>query len=140
MEMAMKIKSWDDVDAALAEIAAQQGEIAEAKARADEAKATIAELEPKIEEYVRENEPDLLERSRAVDHGRVWLRKATHLDLVGRWSWKKVLDQLIAAKRHNLIRRKPEVDKVALDELTDEALAELRVKRATEDVFGYEAV
>ncbi len=136
----MKIKSWEDVDAALAEIATQQGIVAEAKAMADEAKTAIAELEPRIEEYVRENDADLLERSRAVDHGRVWLRQAGHLGLVGRWSWKKVLDQLVEAKRWTLIRTKREVDKEALEQLTEERLAEIRVKRVSEDVFGYEAV
>jgi len=135
----MKIKSWDDVDAALAEIAEHQGAIAQAKADADEAKDAIAEVEPEIESFVREHEEDLLERSRAFENGRVWLRKATRLGLVGRWSWRKVLDGLIEAKRRALIRTKREVDKEALDQLTDDQLAELRVKRVTDDVFGYEA-
>jgi phage host-nuclease inhibitor protein Gam len=135
----MKIKSWDDVDLALAEIAEQQGAIAQAKSDVDEAKEAIADLEPEIESFVREHEEDLLERSRAFENGRVWLRKAKRLGLIGRWSWRKVLDGLIEAKRRTLIRTKREVDKEALEQLTDDQLAELRVKRVTEDVFGYEA-
>ena len=136
----MKITSWDDVDMALELIAEHQGAIAEAKAQADEAKDAIGELEPRIEDFVREHETDLLERSRAVTHGRVWLRRATRLVTVGRMSWKKVLDALVEAKRMSLVRRKYEVDKEALAELTDERLAELKVRRETADAFGYEAI
>jgi hypothetical protein len=135
----MKIKTWDDVDGALARIAELAGEIAEAKARADDAKAEIADIEPRIEDFTREHEADLLERSRAVDHGRVWLRKATALKTVGRTSWKRICDALVEDKRWTLIRKKYEVDKEALGELSDERLAELRVKRETSDTFGYEA-
>jgi hypothetical protein len=136
----MKIRSWDDADRALAEIADQRGVIAQAKADADDAKAAIAEIVPHIEAYVREHEAELLERSRALPSGRVWLRKATHLGLIGRWSWKKVLTTLIEAKRWTLVRTERGVDKEALEQLSDEQLAELRVKRVTEDVFGYETV
>lgn len=136
----MKIKSWDDVNLALAEIAGCQAEIVEAKARADEAKAVVAELEPRIEAFVREHEDDMQERSLALDSGRVWLRKATHLETVGRWSWRKVCDALVEAKRWTLVSTKRSVDKEALEQLTDERLAELKVKRVEEDVFGYEAV
>ena len=134
------IRSWDDVNEALAQIARLNGDIAQAKADADDAKEAIGELEPAIEAYVRENEAELLERTRALDHGRVWLRKATRLKLIGRYTWKKVLDALVADKRRSLIRTKPEVDKEAIDQLSDEQLSELRVKRETRDVFGYEAV
>ncbi len=134
----MKIRNWDDVDAALVEIAEREGEIAQAKADADKAKAVIAKLEPRIEEWVRDHEEDLLERTLAVESGRVWLRKATHLETVGRWSWKKVTDALVDAKRWTLVSTKRTVDKEALEQLTDERLAELKVKRVTEDVFGYE--
>lgn len=137
----MKIKGWDDVDAALAAIADHEGEIAEAKARADEAKEAIAEIEPALETFVRDHEGDLLERSRAVEHGRVWLRQATRLILAHRrTNWKKVADALIAAKRWALLHTERKPDKEALNQLSDERLAELGIKRDTRDVFGYEAV
>ena len=134
----MKIKSWDDVDAALAEIAKHEGAIAQAKADADEAKTVIANLGPRIEEWVRDHEADLLERTLALTSGRVWLRKATHLETIGRSSWRKVTDALVEAKRWTLISTKRSADKEALEQLSDERLAELKIKRVTEDVFGYE--
>jgi len=134
----MKIKSWEDVDFTLTEIANQEATIVLGKSMADEAKAEIAELVPMVEEFVREHEADLQERALALPSGRVWLRKATRLGLIGRISWKKVLAALIEGKRLNLVRTKREVDKEALDQLSDERLGELRVRRITEDVFGYE--
>ena len=134
----MKIRTWDDVGEALAEIAEREADIIQAKATADEAKASVADLVPMVEEFVREHEAELQERALALPTGRVWLRKATRLGLIGRTSWKKVLAALIEGKRLNLVRTKREVDKEALDQLSDERLEELRVKRITEDVFGYE--
>ena len=136
----MKIRSWEDVDEALGVIAGHTEAIAEAKASIDEAKAEIADLEPRIEEWTREHEADLLERSLAVANGRVWLRKATHLETVGRRSWRKICEALVEAKRWTLVSTKRSVDKEALEQLPDEKLAELHVRRVTEDVFGYEAV
>ena len=134
----MKIKSWEDVDAALDEIGEQEALIAMAKATVDDAKEQIKTIAPHIEQWVREHEEDLQERSRALPNGRVWLRKATRLALVGKASWKKVLALLLEGKRYSLIHVERSVDKEALKELPDERLAELKIKRDTTDAFGYE--
>ena len=131
----MKIKSWEDVDGALAEIAKRREAIAIAKARADTEREAIAELEPRIEAFVREHEDELQERSKSLPHGRVWLRSATRL--VAR-SWAKVLERLQEGNMWGCIRKKYEVDKEALEERTDSDLAEVGARRKTEDVFGYE--
>jgi len=134
----MKIKSWEDVDTALAEIAEHEENIMQAKATVDEAKGEIAKIEPAIEEYVREHEAELQERTLALVSGRVWLHRATHLDPMGRVSWKRILTEFIEYKRFNLISTKRTVDKEALKQLSDDRLKDLGVKRVTEDVFGYE--
>lgn len=132
----MKIKTWDDVDLALSKISDQQALIAAHKGEIDQARAAIAELEPRIEAFVREHEDELQERSRALAHGRVWLRSAT--SLVAR-SWAKALDKIIDWGRDDLIRTKLEPDKTAIALLGDDELKIIGVKRETQDVFGYEA-
>jgi len=132
----MKIKSWDDVDGALAEIARRQAIIAAAKGQIDEQRKAIAEIEPRMEAFVVEHEDELQERSKALAHGRVWLRRATSLTAR---SWAKVLEKLEAFGLTDCIRLKPEPNKEALGMLPDDRLKELGVKRTTEDVFGYEA-
>ena len=134
----MKIKSWEDVEGALACIAEHESQIAQGKAMVDDAKEEIAGIEPHLEEFVRDHAEDLQERSRALDSGRVWLRKASRLVLVGKTSWKKVLAALVDERRMNLVRIKREVDKEALDQLSDERLGELKIRRDTKDAFGYE--
>ena len=131
----MKIKSWDDVDAALAEIAKREAAIAEAKAQIDEEKASIKELEPGIEVWVREHETDMQERSLSLENGKVWLRKATHLHAR---SWQKVLDRLKEGKFWSCIRKKLEVDKEALETRSDEFLEQVGVRKKETDAFGYE--
>lgn len=132
----MKIKSWDDVDNCLGLIASYQRQIAGYKGQADALKATIAELEPRIEAFVREHEDELQERSKSLVHGRVWLRQATRL--VAK-SWAKVLDKIRDWHRRELLRVKEEPDKTALALLDDAELKALGVVRKTEDTFGYEA-
>ncbi len=132
----MKIKSWHDVDLALAEIAKRQAAIAAAKAAIDGERELIAAIEPRIEAWVREHEDEMQERSRALPHGRVWLHQAKRLSAR---SWARVLDCLVERKAWAYIRTKREVNKKALAGCTDEQLAGLGVRRKTEDVFGYEA-
>jgi phage host-nuclease inhibitor protein Gam len=132
----MKIRTWDDVDEALAAIAAHQVDIAHYKGTIDHLRAAVGELEPRIEAFVREHEDDLQERSKALAHGRVWLRQATRLAAK---SWAKVLDKILAGTDHQYIRTKYEPDKERLGELDDAALKAFGVTRKTEDVFGYEA-
>ena len=132
----MKIKSWEDVDAALALITESQKVIAEARAKVDHEKAIIAAIEPRIEAFVREHEDELQERSKSLPHGRVWLRSATRL--VAR-SWAKVLERIRECGRPDLVRAKEEPDKEKLAEMADETLKRFGVRRETEDVFGYEA-
>lgn len=132
----MKIKSWDDVDMALAQIATHQEAIAACKASVDERRAKIAELEPRIEAFVREREDELQERSKSLPHGRVWMRQATRL--VAK-SWAKVVDKLFGTAYEQCIRTKYEADKERLAELDDAVLKTFGVKRETSDAFGYEA-
>jgi phage host-nuclease inhibitor protein Gam len=133
----MKIKSWDDVDMALAQIAAHKEAIAAAKGLVDERREKIGELEPRIEAFVREHEDELQERGKSLPHGRVWLRQATRL--VAR-SWARVLERLLEVGLDSLVRVKQEPDKDALTREPDEFLEKIGVKRKTEDAFGYEAI
>ncbi len=132
----MKIKSWEDVDRALMAIAVHQADIAAYKGIVDQWRAQIAELEPRIEAFVREHEDELQERSKSLTHGRVWLRRATRLTAR---SWAKVVDKLFGTPHEQCIRTKYEPDKERLAELTDEQLKAYGVKRETIDAFGYEA-
>ena len=132
----MKIKSWDDVDEALRQIAVRTGQIATCKGEIDRLREAIAELEPRIEAFVRAHEDELQERSKSLPHGRVWLRQATRL--VAR-SWAKVVEKLFSTEHEWCIRPKYEADKERLAELTDEQLKRYGVKRETTDTFGYEA-
>jgi rubrerythrin len=131
----MKIRSWEDVDGALAEIAKREAAIAESKAAIDEEKAAIKELEPAIEAFVREHEMDMQERSLSLENGKVWLRKSKHLHAR---SWQKVLERLKEGKVWTCIRKKFEVDKEALEGRSEEFLLEYGVRQKEEDAFGYE--
>jgi phage host-nuclease inhibitor protein Gam len=132
----MKIKGWDDVDAALSSIANLQAEIAEHKGAIDHLREAIGELEPRIEAFVREHEDELQERSKSLTHGRVWLRQATRL---ASKSWAKVLTKLLGGPYEQYVRAKYEPDKERLGEMEDWELKDLGVVRKTDDVFGYEA-
>jgi phage host-nuclease inhibitor protein Gam len=131
----MKIKSWEDVDRVLREIAKREAAIAESKAQIDEEKAAIKDLEPEIEAYVREHEGDMQERSLSLENGKVWLRKSSHLHAR---SWQKVLEHLKEAKVWACIRKKFEVDKEALEGRSEEFLSGIGVRNKEEDGFGYE--
>lgn len=132
----MKIKSWDDVNVALGEIATCQLEIAGWKGRIDESRSVISELEPRIEAFVREHEDELQERSKSLANGRVWLRSASRLAAK---SWAKVVEKLFGTAHEQCIRTKYEADKERLAELDDATLKTYGVKRETTDAFGYEA-
>ncbi len=75
----MKIRSWEDADKALSEIAKRKEGIAVAKARVDSERELIGEIAGALEAFVREHDEDLQEKSKALPHGKVWLRQATRL-------------------------------------------------------------
>ncbi|MGD0263560.1 MAG: host-nuclease inhibitor Gam family protein [Candidatus Methylomirabilota bacterium] len=131
----MKIKSWEEADEALLQIALTARGLAIAKATVEEREGEIERTEKALEEFVREHAQDLKEKSRNLSHGRVWLRWATKLYTR---SWKRVLEVLLDRKRLDLMHIKPKVNKEALEKCEDEFLEELGVGRKSGDVFGYE--
>ena len=131
----MKIRSWEDADQALAEIAARKEDIAICRARADEEKGAIGELEERLEAWVRDNEEDLQEKSKALPHGKVWLRWSTRLTAR---SWAKVLENLLMGKHLQYLRVEHEVNKEALNETGAAFLLQIGVRRKSGDAFGYE--
>jgi len=131
----MKIRSWEDADQALAEIAKRKEGIAVARARVDTEKREIESLEERLEIWVRDNEEDLQEKSKALPHGKVWLRWSTRL---AARSWAKVLENLLAGKHLQYLRVEHEVNKDALKEVGDAFLLQIGVRRKSGDAFGYE--
>ena len=131
----MKIRSWEDADQALAEIGKRREAIAVAKARADAERELIGEIEERLEAFVRDHEEDLQEKSKALPHGRVWLRWSTRLTAR---SWVKVLENLLAGKHLQYLRVEHEVNKEALNETGAAFLLQIGVRRKSGDAFGYE--
>lgn len=131
----MKIGSWEDADKALELIGQWREDIAYNKAETDRRKADIKQTEEILEEFVRQHETDLQERSKALTHGRVWLRQATRL--VAR-SWGAVIEKLREARSFSYLRIEYEIDKPSMQLADDAELAKYGVKRKTSDVFGYE--
>lgn len=131
----MKIRSWDEADQALAEIAKRKEAIAVAKARADAERELIGEIEERLEAFVRDHEEDLQEKSKALPHGRVWLRWATRLTAR---SWAKVLENLLGQKELRFVRVDYEVNKDTLKDAGDAFLLQVGVRRKSGDAFGYE--
>jgi phage host-nuclease inhibitor protein Gam len=146
----MKITGWDDVDKVLLEIAELERRIAERKAEAERIvettkAAAAAALEPLtrmhkdlltyLEAFVREHESEMTGRSRALVHGRVWLRRVTVLTAR---SWQRALDWLLDNKRMDYVRVKYEVNKEALESAPERTLQACGVRWKTKDAFGYE--
>jgi len=131
----MKIRSWDDADQALKEIAASKEAIAIAKARVDEQREEIGALEERLEVFVRDHEEDLQEKSKSLAHGRVWLRWSTKLTAR---SWAKVLENLLGQKDLRFVRVEYDVNKDALKDSGDAFLLQIGVRRKSGDAFGYE--
>lgn len=146
----MRIKDWEQADGVLAELSAldrgidaHETQAANRMARAKIDMVASCEpllqrrekLEEALERFVRDREDEMDGRSRQLNHGRVWLRKVS---AVTARSWKRVLDWLIANRKHDYVRTKYEVNKETLRDAPPELVKACGAKIKDEDHFGYD--
>lgn len=149
------LKSLDDVDNALAEIAANNRRIkaseGEMNAMIDDLKATAAQecaplqhtvavLEQAVLLYANTHKADLFSqrKSLGLKFGVIGMRASSKLKTLAKHTWERVLKTLIDRGENDYIRVKKDVDKEALRGLSPEALNSLGLKIVQEEVFYYE--
>jgi len=159
------LKSWAEVDEALAEVRTLSVEQATAQATLDAAlaevqakhqdsiqarAARIARLEKDLEEYTtaHKNELETTEgrRSKRLPNGTVGFRRSTAVGTRSKWTWAKVTEAIQGAGKRfaAFLRIKHEPDKEALGKaLADGTLTEAGAKRIgvelkQKDTFGYD--
>ena len=149
------LKSLEDVDSALAQIAAQRRQIAlietdmneaidtvkaNAAAEAEPFRVEIAGLEQSLVRYAEYNKGELFARRKSVEltFGTFGFRASTKLKLLAKMTWARVLQNIHDWNRPELVRVKEEPDKEVMKRLSDQELKELGCKVVQEDVFFYE--
>lgn len=145
------LKTWDEVDAALKEIAEAENQIAilesslnitvntlkeEFKAKSEPYKSEIKKYEAMVKEYVTEHKTDLRGKSRELTFGKVGFRLSTKVAL------PKKLDRLIAALRRNgmddCIQVEEKVNKDVLKTYDEKEIIAVGAALKKEDTFWYE--
>lgn len=145
------LKSWEDVNQALRQIAEAQNEIAMVEAgmnvqidtikltyeeKIQEYKKQIKQQELLIKEFTTDKKDQLDGRTKDLTFGKVGFRKSTRLQL------PKVLDKVIAALRRNgmedCIIRKETVNKDILKQYDEQQILEVGGSLKVEDAFWYE--
>ncbi len=145
------LKSWDEADAALKEIAEAENQIAilesslniasnalkeEFKAKSEPYKAEIKKYEAMVKEFVTEHKADLKGKSRELTFGKVGFRLSTKVVL------PKKLDRLIAALRRyemdDCIQVEEKVNKDVLRTYGEKEIIAVGASLKKEDTFWYE--
>ena len=145
------LKTWDEVDAALKEIAEAENQIAilessqniainalkeEFKSKSEPYKAEIKKYEAMVKEYVTEHKTDLKGKSRELTFGKVGFRLSTKVML------PKKLDRLITLLRKNgmadCIQVEEKVNKDVLKTYEEKEIIAVGATLKKEDTFWYE--
>jgi phage host-nuclease inhibitor protein Gam len=150
------LKTLDDADAALAEIAGLRRHLAlvessmnedidavkkRAAEEAEPVRQQIAALEQRLLRFTDYHRDELFSGGRktlALAFGSLGYRASTKLKLLAKWTWDRVLQELRDAQRYDCIRVKEEPDKEILKGLDPEYLKTLGCKVVQEDAFFYE--
>lgn len=145
-----KITTWDDADAALAQLAGFRRDLttlggwkdeAIAKAKADYAKcaapisAPLEALEAELKRFAVTHADELEGRSRACPNGRLGLLVIWDLRVR---SIKTAVAWLVETKKWAYLRVKHELNKEALWEAPPDVLKACGAKRRSRDEFWYE--
>ena len=144
------LKSWGDVDQALAEIGEVDKKIEREADKATRKAAAIQEalavetqvlasrrlrLVKDIQEYAGEEKEKLVGTTKKLAHGSLGFRKSTKILLKNA---AKAIEKLKALNLLNCIRVKETVNKDALRECDDNVLADLGAKKKVEYTFWFE--
>ena len=129
---AFPVHSLEDVDAALAQIAARKRQI-------DLIGLGVAEQVDEIKtRAAAETEPFSKKKSVQLQFGIVGFRASSKLKTLKKWTFERVLATLRDTGMRKYIRVKEEVDKEKLKGLAPETLAGIGCTVVQEDVFYYE--
>lgn len=145
------LKTWDDVDAALKEIAEAENQIAilessqniainalkeDFKSKSEPYKAEIKKQEAMVKEFVTEHKSDLKGKSKELTFGKVGFRLSTKVKL------PKKLDKLITMLRKNkmddCIQVEEKVNKDVLKSYDEKEIIAVGASLQKEDTFWYE--
>ena len=149
------VHSLDDVDAALAQIAARKRQIdliglgvaeqvdeikTRAAAETEPIRLEIAALELAIGRFAEASKAELFSKKKSVQlqFGSVGFRASSKLKTLKKWTFERVLATLRDTGMREYIRVKEEVDKEKLKGLAPETLAGIGCTVVQEDVFYYE--
>lgn len=149
------VHSLDDVDAALAQIAARKRQIdliglgvaeqvdeikTRAAAETEPIRLEIAALELAIGRFAEASKAELFGKKKSVQlqFGIVGFRASSKLKTLKKWTFERVLATLRDTGMRKYIRVKEEVDKEKLKGLAPETLAGIGCTVVQEDVFYYE--
>ena len=152
---AFPVHSLEDVDAALAQIAARKRQIdriglgvaeqideikARAAAETEPIRLEIAALELAIGRFAEASKAELFNKKKSVQlqFGIVGFRASSKLKTLKKWPFERVLTTLRDTGMREYIRVKEEVDKEKLKGLAPETLAGIGCTVVQEDVFYYE--
>mgnify|MGYP005841315775 CR=1 FL=1 len=145
-----KLKSWEDVDLNLKEIAECEMAIEEvetdmnkkisdlkldAAVKAKPYQDRIKKLELEIKEFTEQNKSDIKGKTKFMDFGKVGFRQSTKVVL------KNILSTIANLKARNMtdcINVTEAVNKERLREYPDEVIVAVGATKKTEDVFWYE--
>jgi len=113
---------------------------AEAAEKAAPLHRDIDDLEAGLSAFATSHKRELFSdrRSFSCTFGQFGFRRSTQLKPAPKYKWGDVLCTLDARQEVDAIRVKKEVNKEALQEWTDDQLAEVHVRRVPNDVFWYE--
>lgn len=153
--LVVTFSTTDEVDNALAHIAARRRQVAivetgmnekidkikqDAAEECEPALQEIVILEQAILRYAEAQKATLFgtRKSLALTFGIIGYRASSKLKTLAKWTWERVLQTLRDNEYRKYIRVKEDVDKEALRELPPELLAKIGVKIVQEDVFYYE--
>ena len=144
------LKSWDEVNLALKELAecelaieSIEGKlntnIADLKLQAESVAAPIQEriekLAVQVKEFTEENRADIPGKTKKMNFGQVGFRQSTKINVK---SIQATLKLLKAKGMVNCINVKEAINKDILREYPDEVIASVGAKKKVEDTFWYE--
>lgn len=150
-----KIKSLDEVNAALGDIAQLQRRISAVEAEMNDdidaikaaAEAVAAQymekltgLEAGIQAYAEYNKAELFRNKKSIllNFGVIGFRMSQKLKPGPKTTWKRILEILKEKGLKSAIRLKEDVNKDVLGEWSDERLESVNVQRVKKDQFWYE--
>lgn len=146
------IRSWDDVNRVLADLAGLHRDVKTFTVERDEAIDTakqlytrkvepvekqIGELEEALERFTATHQGELDGRSKELTHGRVGFLLVTALR-IGSRNVKSAVAWLLSAKKTEYLHVEHKLNKEALRDASSAVLKAIKAKVSTDDRFWYE--